>query len=86
MASNATPIPFSPFDKFIAGILKMKLTGTSRRGCFPSTGAINTLPLAVDREDECKRRQAGRSWQRLDVNPSNEWPSMNSHFMFWGEM
>lgn len=81
MASSATPIPFSPFDKFIAGILKMKLTGTSHAGCFPSTGAINTLPLAAEREDECRRRQAGR----FLAGPFNGRPFVNSHFIFWGK-
>lgn len=36
MAPHATPIRFSPFDKFIAGILKMKLEGRLLETVFPT--------------------------------------------------
>lgn len=36
MALRATPIRFSPFDKFIAGILKMKLEGRLLETVFPA--------------------------------------------------
>lgn len=36
MALRVTPIRFSPFDKFIAGILKMKLEGRLQETVFPA--------------------------------------------------
>lgn len=48
MALRVTPIRFSPFDKFIAGILKMKLEGCLLETVFSSAGAINILRLAEE--------------------------------------
>lgn len=69
MALRVTPIRFSPFDKFIAGILKMKLEGCLLETVFSSAGAINILRLA---EEEGVLGRVGRGVLIKDVTVGGE--------------